>query len=116
MIEQMNLFGEVDPLSLVCKMFRDSYDWWINHDRMPEIERHMDFSEFVLRHFSSYQGGTAPQELKDAGYRHYGCSPKGVELWRDDGNILVPKVKILRMLQVTDDHKDIMRDAYEVTQ
>ena len=113
MIEQLNLFGERDELTMVCEMFRHRFEWW--RKRWSENEWNPTFEKWVLDYFSSYAGGTAPAELEP--YESYCCSPKGIELviyrGADTKRVQVPKVKILRALGIRDDKKDALKEAAE---
>ena len=51
MIEQLNLFGERDELTMVCEMFRHRFEWW--RKRRSENEWNPTFEKWVLDYFSS---------------------------------------------------------------
>ena len=114
--EQISLFGERDPLSMVCEYFKSTYasrsDWYKKH----ELKSYpLTFSEFILDCFSGYTGGTSPEAFRKEGWTQYGCSAKGIELWKHNGNewesLLVKKSSILRAFGIQNDMSE-QEDQY----
>lgn len=106
--EQINMFGERDPANIVVEWLKTAYK-----NRADEYDdREISFEKFVLDKFSTWSGGSASQTLRENGYIFYGFSPAGVELARQSysDKVFIKKSVLLRMLNIKDDHKDLMKD------
>lgn len=96
MVQQLSLFDTQDPCMMIC-------DWLV---RRYEVAKQngwtCNFDEYVKNCFSSYQGGTAPQEFFP--WKMYDFSPKGAQLtsYYKNGetteweHLLIPKNKIYK--------------------
>lgn len=110
--EQMNMFGERDPVNVICEWLTTYHKELIKRGFIRREHRGYKFSDFVLNYFSSYAGGTAHGILKDY-FDTYDFSPTGVKLnsWGSkDKELFVKKSDILKMLNIKDDHKDLLKD------
>lgn len=106
--EQINMFGERDPANIVVDWLKTAYE----HKEEEYDERDISFEKFVLDKFSTWSGGSASQTLRENGYIFYGFSPSGVELARQNfsDKVFIKKSVLLKMLNIKDDHKDILKD------
>jgi len=113
--EQINMFGERDPAEIVAEWLKERHTREIKSGFLRKEHITYPFEKFVLYEFSHYSGGTASYSLANY-YRWFDFSPAGVKLTaekRGGREIFVKKTKILKILNIRDDKKDVMRGEEE---
>ena len=111
MTEQLSLFGERDPAAIVAS--------WLESYHAELVKQGFGWERttlayFVLYEFSHYCGGTAHGELAEH-YFGYDFSPAKCRLVDREGReTIIKKNAILRLLNIKDDHGDVMKgESYE---
>lgn len=96
MIEQLNLFGERDPLAAVAEWITSRYE----RVAKEEYAYPISFDEWLLRKFSSYEGSNCNAPL---GYSYWSFDPSGFRLTgfkekpgESYSQLYFPKDKILK--------------------
>ena len=75
-IEQLSLFQKPAEIETVEDFVEAAFEVY-THSKARGYT-YEDFQTYMIRHFSGYMGGTAPEAFK--GFQFYDYSPKGVEL------------------------------------
>ena len=101
---QLSLFDTIDYPQLICEFFVNRYERYKSHYENFS----QNFDEFVLDHFHTHCGGTAPQILENAGFDLWACGPSGFKLTRFDNDyydVKIAKNKVLSILGIKDNRK-----------
>lgn len=92
MVEQLDLFGNRDPLSEVCQWF---------HDKYVRSNYKCSFEQFMKYEFDSYTGSNSNVPC---GYGWYNCTPSGMTLektlWSDSDKLFFKKTQIFKYLGI----------------
>ena len=108
------MFGERDPAEIVAEWLKERHVRMIKSGFLRKEHITYPFDRFVLYEFSHHSGGTASYSLANY-YDWFDFSPSGVLLRKKltDKGDFVKKCRILKILNIKDDHADVMREGDE---